>query len=450
MRLSIPLLILSVLIVGVAAAQEILPWTVETIYPTAAAPTDQAGPCARVAINPLDEHPVIVSLATGDEPGNQMVKILGGYFVPQTNSLFALSSDLDADFWMSSTMWKLGVSYRDRSDQSLRLYQVVYNTVTSSVTTFFTEVQDATSFEYGHGTSIRYDSTGTPHIATHVRPVNLGIESLMYATYVGTGGNCGLGTAAGEWNCQTIDSGDEVGRDPSLTLDNADQPVIAYTKPWGEVDLIFVARPTSSGAGSCGGGFWNCGYVDSDILANDQSDAAVTFDRSPAQTGIHVAYHATSHYSSSPIYVEHAVWAGDGLGSCGLPANWTCENLPSEMNTASGDALEIGTNASGLPVIAFPSPSHDGIRLVESLGVNLAGNCGTGDRWRCAAIESDLGTPDVIGEWLDLAVTGDGQPVVVYSKYFHDNPKTVLKLAYPWIFRDSFEYNLTKWSSSVN
>ena len=62
---------------------------------------------------------------------------------------------------------------------------------------------------------------------------------------------------------------------------------------------------------------------------------------------------------------------------------------------------------------AEPSPSHDEIELVEDLGVNFAGNCGIGDRWRCAAIESDLGTPDVMGEWLDLAVTGDGQPVVV-------------------------------------
>lgn len=441
--------ILMCMAVGVPAAQELLPWTVETIYPTASAPSEQAGPCARVAINPLDEHPVVVSLATGDEPGDQMVELIGGYLTPSQHSLFALSSDLDADFWMSPTMWKLGVSYRNQSDQSLRLYQVVNNSVTGTLSTGFSRIQDEENFEYGHGTSIRYDSTGTPHIATHVRPVNLGIESLMYATYVGTGGNCGVLSDAGEWSCQTIDAGDEVGRDPSLTIDGADQPVIAYTKPWGEVDLVFVARPTSTGAGSCGGGFWNCGYVDSDILAYDQSNAAVTFDRSPAQTGIHIAYHATAHYSSSPTYVEHAVWAGDGVGSCGLPANWNCEDLPNEVGTASGNALEIGTNASGLPVIAFPSPSHDEIELVEDLGVNFAGNCGIGDRWRCAAIESDLGTPDVIGEWLDLAVTGDGQPVVAYSKLIHDTLRYQLKLAYPWIFRDSFEYGLTKWSSSA-
>jgi len=458
MRISpIPVLLVVILVGGLSvaaptpcSAQESLPWTKDTIFPLSVMPTTEGGACARIAINPENQRPVVAFVRSDSEPGAGL-SLMRDYGEGPDDGWFYLGfpdsismSDLDMDFWISASTWKIGVSYRDNSDDSLRFLETVYDRLSGTQTSTSIMIQDADSFDYGVGTSVKYDSSGNPHIAAYVSSL-FASDSLLYATYVGSGGNCGYEPQLNKWSCQTIDSGTDVGRDPSLTLDGAEQPVIAYTKLYGDVELVFVTRPTSSGAGSCGGGYWNCGYIDSETLLNDQSKAAVHWDQSAAQTGIHVAFHTTSHYSSTPISILHGVWVGGGQGNCGLPADWDCDWAG---ENADGGALELGTNHSGKPVLAFPTQGLMELAFNEYLGDAWAGNCGTTDKWQCDVIEPDLGLADEMGQWLDLAVGDDGQPQVVYTKFLHDTFEFELKLAYPWTFRDSFESgDLVVWSA---
>jgi hypothetical protein len=79
----------------------------------------------------------------------------------------------------------------------------------------------------GQYSSLKYHSNGTPYIAYYFE--NTGnVDALMVASYVGSAGNCGYGSAAGKWQCDTIQIGEGVGQYASLALDGSDRPRIAY------------------------------------------------------------------------------------------------------------------------------------------------------------------------------------------------------------------------------
>jgi hypothetical protein len=72
--------------------------------------------------------------------------------------------------------------------------------------------------------SLELDSTGKTRIAYYFSNL-LGADSLWYVKYVGGGvGNCG----GNDYQCDPIDSGEQVGKYASLALDSSDQPRIAY------------------------------------------------------------------------------------------------------------------------------------------------------------------------------------------------------------------------------
>ena len=396
-------------VASIAGGQELAPWSVDTVYPLSAAPSDTGGPSVSMAINPENGRPVVAFLKGSAEPGTEPLMLLNYGEGPWDGwdylgyDLGNAASDLDMDFWIDASIWKVGISYRDRTDQSLHFLESVYDRATGDLVATNMEIRDETSFNYGYGTSIRYDSAGTPHIAAQVRPVSLGLESLLYTVRVGSGGNCGVGTENGKWSCQPVH------------------------------------------------GYWNCGYVNYDLAAYDHSRPSVHFDKSSAATGIHVAFLATPHYSPGGPSLRHARWVGSTTGNCGYPLDWDCElDLPNELSTARGDSIEIGTNAAGLPVFAFPGAVSGEMAFIEYLGQNFAGNCGSIDRWYCGFLEQDSGTPNLVGEWMDLAVTAGGQPMVVYTKWHNSEAEYTLKLAYPWLFRDGFESGDAEvWSTST-
>ena len=68
--------------------------------------------------------------------------------------------------------------------------------------------------------SIALDSADVPHVAYHDDV----LSELKYAVRVGSGGNCGSGSA---WQCETIVSGSRLST-PSLALDSSDYPHISY------------------------------------------------------------------------------------------------------------------------------------------------------------------------------------------------------------------------------
>ena len=53
----------------------------------------------------------------------------------------------------------------------------------------------------GKHASLKFNSFGTPYIAYQFE-ITSGVDSLMVASYVGSGGNCGYGTAQDKWKCE--------------------------------------------------------------------------------------------------------------------------------------------------------------------------------------------------------------------------------------------------------
>ena len=120
---------------------------------------------------------------------------------------------------------KIGIAYRDDSSNALKYASFSCGHGCSwSIQTI--QASSNQLISYGLETSLRYDSTGSPHIAYYSSSILAG--KLIYVHKVSSGGNCGVGDAAGTWQCDQIDSGTGVGHSPSLSFYDNDTVVIAY------------------------------------------------------------------------------------------------------------------------------------------------------------------------------------------------------------------------------
>ena len=153
----------------------------------------------------------------------------------------------------------------------------------------------------GEYVSLAVKNNGSPHIAYY----NATDETLEYARWVGTGGNCG---PSNTWQCDEIeDMGTSLATmDVSLALDKNDYPWIAYQDT--SVDLapatLKVAFPGTAlgllpGETNCGPetpfSTWYCGIVDGGGSYTDEArSVSIAFNASGLAT---VAYHELDSYA---------------------------------------------------------------------------------------------------------------------------------------------------------
>jgi len=164
------------------------------------------------------------------------------------------------NFWAdeANQLWKIGISYHDATHRALkftgwtcgRTYCTIHNTDTIDL--------ENSPYNAGIGTSLAFSPDGAPHIAYYLSNTT-GDDYLMLANYVGSGGNCGVGSAYGMWKCRYIDYGPNVGQYPSLAFSHPDIPNIAYYD--GNMGWLKTAYPKSGG--NCGKyNDWQCDTVD--------------------------------------------------------------------------------------------------------------------------------------------------------------------------------------------
>lgn len=450
MKITVLIVVAIALCLPVAQAQVLLPWTVEQVFPNATWPTLHLGAGSKVVFDPSTGLPIVAGLDSNSNSGAlsfaRYTSSIGIFYWQRFGTNITTAPDIDLDYWESPTEWKIGVSYRDLSDASLRFVEYRYVKATQQGSFLNHKVLDTFIGNNGIDSSFKYDSQGHAHIAAYT--FSSGADSLKYATWVGSGGNCGFDTSDGEWQCQTVDTGETVGREPSLVLDSSDEPIIGYIKPVG-VDQVFVAQTASSGSGNCGSGssagFWNCIYVDYTYDFYPQSNPSVFFDRSAAATGLHVAWDSEDPPTGQKT-LKHAIWVGGGAGDCGSTSDWHCEYIAA-TGTSEGD-VALAVNGRGLPVIAYRNSTSNLLMLAEDLGSIWTGNCGPTDRWQCDILGTDA-TSDTLGEWIDIDVDRNGVPIVAYSHYLETQYDYNLMLTYPWLMRDSFESgDFGAWSSN--
>jgi len=265
----------------------------------------------------------------------------------------------------------------------------------------------------GDFASLKFDSSGAAHIA--YRRNYLGTGSLRYARPVDGGtGNCG--TPAGNYQCDTIDSGFAVGGYPSLALDGSGQPRIAYHHG-GNNALRFAYQ---------NGGSWTIREI---LPADSGLYASLEVDVNNGDLP-HIA-----HYAVVNGKLEYAVYVGSN-GNCGFNSSstrfeWQCDEIAT-MGTATQPRtrdVSLAVDKAGFPIIAYswyygtPFSARDfsWARPAAALGLQ-SGNCGPQYLWQCARIYGSF-----TGDYSAIAVSPSGLATIAYN--YSQSPGG-LKVAY--------------------
>ena len=340
---------------------------------------------------------------------------------------------------------RTGFAYHNTTDSSLEY--VEYPTVLVEV------IADGSSVNQGWSNSLVFHADGTAHIATRTTSL-FADEWLVHVHRVGSGGNCGVDAAAGAWQCDTVDVAEGIAEFISMDLDENGDPMIAYTSGSGVLNL---AVHNGFGTGNCGygnaAGMWDC----TSLVASNKAAStiratefggrvALAVDPSAPASGKHVAFLSTDTTTGDQS-LDYATWVGSG-GSCSDP-RWNCMAL-----AAVGDGvvdLDITVDGDGLPLIVYRDSISGDVRLAwGSDGGPGSGNCGPSGSWRCDII-SEAPPIGGIGSYVSIASGGPGgQPVVAYSIFDPLALESDLRIAHPWISRDSFETgDLSWWDADV-
>jgi len=257
----------------------------------------------------------------------------------------------------------------------------------------------------GQYSSLKYHSDGTPYIAYYFENTG-GVDALMVASYVGSGGNCGYGTVAGEWQCDTIQTGEGVGQYASLALTGSGRRKIAYYDG-GNGDLWYAQSGYNIG-GNCGppGGPWYCYQVSSASDVGQYASLDVDMDDSDRP---HIAYYDATNGKLMYAVVKTG-------GNCGLGV-WQCDEIVKTGSLPNTRPVSLAVNKAGFPIIAYIDNYWTGFgmrtfnwaRPAAALGLQ-SGNCDLNNAWQCEGIDGPW-----TGAYSAIAVNPSGLATIAYN-----------------------------------
>jgi hypothetical protein len=330
----------------------------------------------------------------------------------------------------NSSLWKLGISYYDQTNGALRF--AVWEHIGGMPGVWETHIiSDPSILATGAGlySSLQFGSDGTPHIAYYYSST-LGNDSLKYAYYVKTGGNCGEAPNAAAWQCDTVESGDQVGKFASLDLDASDRPRIAYYDE-ANGDLKFAYLDGST---------WRTVLVDA---FSDDSGKFASLQVSATAPAWRIAY-----YNATAGKLKYAYYVGSG-GNCGLSSislqwEWQCDEIDSMGVDLAQVGIALAIDQSGHAMIAYEDAAQDleptKLNIARPAGATglLTGNCGPIPQgglfqtWQCSTLDNALyGIGNVnVAAHTAIAVNSTGLAMIAYSETDDYNMRTNLKVAY--------------------
>ncbi|MDP3917385.1 MAG: hypothetical protein Q8Q42_03820 [Nanoarchaeota archaeon] len=238
-------------------------------------------------------------------------------------------------------------------------------------------------------------SNGVPKISYY----DANNENLKYASYVGSGGNCGYdkltGSHVGDWQCDAIGS---FGSSDGSDSDQSDAGVSYSLVGWPSM-LMFATHVGSSG---------NCGYdgLTRSFVGDWQCDLVDNFTRTSLRFFGSATNHFSEYYgvSSAPFIgylvnddsvhqtvLQFAEYVGSG-GNCGTNNDWQCERGIDRTASIPYPQVDVATEIDDKPYIMYvagnglTSTSAD-IKIAVLVG--SGGNCGTNNNWQCDIIDSN-------------------------------------------------------------
>ncbi len=284
------------------------------------------------------------------------------------------------------------ISYYDANNGALKL------AIGSAVGWIIKTIDDPLLGSAGLHTSLKLDSTGKTRTAYYVSHF-MSADSLWYAKYVGGGaGNCG----GNDYQCDAIDSGDQVGKYASLALDGSDRPRIAYYD--GGNDALMYAYQN--------GGGWTIREI-LPINAGQYASLYVDTDNGDLP---HIAHHDATNGE-----LGYAVFVGSN-GNCGFNASstkfeWQCDKIDSMVTGAHPKGVSLAVDGAGYPIIAYQSGGTGWLKVARpaaALGL-LVGNCGPQNlfyTWQCETISIGMSVRQA--DFLSVAVNPAGLATIAY------------------------------------
>jgi len=337
-------------------------------------------------------------------------------------------------FWKNPSLgggWKVGIAYYDSTNKALK-YAVYSKALLISGTWSFVTISSGSIFyDPGTYTSLKFNSDGEVRIAYYAYSSLVNTGYLKLATPVASGGNCGIGTSSGKWQCDTVDSGAGVGKYAALDLNYDDQVFLAYYDE-GNGNLKYAYY---GGIGFCGTeNAWICSTVDSAGIVG--LSAALTAPRSSTDH-VRIAY-----YDKTNGKLKYATPSSGG--NCGGGA-WQCLNVDSMGAGIPRAGISMALDKNGNPIIAYMEASQDQApstlkiaRPVDAVGL-FTGNCGDVppgylfEVWQCYTVDNAAyGQGNVnVAAYTSVAISPTtGLGTIAYFEEDGYNYTTSLKVAY--------------------
>ncbi|MBN1811201.1 MAG: hypothetical protein JXA14_05130 [Anaerolineae bacterium] len=416
--------------------------------------SNDRGQRASVAIDPSDDT-IYVSYYDASSGGLYMAKsgMLTGNCGPDNNWYCQKVSDDTVDWGKYSSIavhtgagladWKVGIAHY-ASSGDLMYSECTYPMGPSTAEggkgtagggcswTHSTIDTGNPIFIYkGRYTSLAFGANGTPHISYYTH-VALGDDSLKYARYVGSGGNCGSGAAADQWECKTIDTGEGVGQYSSINLygAGADYPEIVYYDSGN--DRLKRAIYTGGFGSGCTPalGDWVCNVIDTAGGKYASADRGL-------DGHLHIAYATTGNK------LKYAAYVGSG-GNCGPSNTWYCEEIEDIGTDSDSRGISLAIDDAGYAVIAYqdvvnaegPLESLKVARPAGALGwvpgvdpLNCGGQFTLFATWYCETVDAS-GYSEQNGDYASVAVSPAGLITVAYYEQDALNSTGYLQVAY--------------------
>jgi len=339
------------------------------------------------------------------------------------NDWLCQTVDSGADFGKYSSIavnpvnGEIGIAYYDASHGKLKF---AHATLCTTCAWSIDSIDEAPLFPLdnsGQYASLKYDVSGIAYIAYYYENTGdtAGADALKIAYYVGINGNgnCGYGSIAGHWQCDTIQTGEGVGQYASLTVDKVGERHIAYYDE-GDGDLWYA---TSLGNNNCGpGNSWLC-YPVTGSTTDVGQYASLYVD---TDINFHIAY-----YDATADALKYAVKV-PGSGNCGVLGSAQCDEIDAMMTGYHPLGISITEDAAGYPVIAYQSQFGDlnVARPLDALGMPFgSGNCGPQYllyyTWHC---ETLLRRPKFISgarhaDYVSIATDASGLSTIAYHEF---------------------------------
>jgi hypothetical protein len=280
---------------------------------------------------------------------------------------------------------------------------------------------------YGQYASLKYDLNGKPMIAFYMNS-SLFNDEINFAYKVPSGGNCGLGSEAGLWQCDTVDSGVNLGQYASLDYNAAyGVAYIAYFDgSAGDLKYAYYA-----GMGNCGtGNAWYCVTVD----GTDGSDVGRFVSvHAPANAFDKLQF---AYYDASHGKLKYAIHVGTG-GNCGPGNAFQCDFI-GPVGGGLSKALSLAVGSSNTPIIGYLDSQGTGPDILKvaqpaySLGL-LYGNCGPENpfsTWQCYTVDGGSPPDKEEAAFTSLDIDPNGLAMIAYTELDTLTNTHDLKIAY--------------------